>query len=271
MTFGIYIVGDDAVLHHVKALVNSLRYHSPDLRIVLIPYSERYAKALEATKVELFKNLDFLSMLDEKLKEVLSQPGAPPQANKYPRLRNLAAFFGEFSEFIVLDADIVVMTDLNIFRLQYRKSLFGCYDRTYLHNGKWVFSEKAKEVFSPEQFKRIFNSGFWYAKKFLPMSRLFALLEECKTRYDLFDFPNGVITQPIFNYIILNTVKTDKFLNPLLLNRAPEPWAGFKYEIKDLLLYRKDIPLPFLHWAGKEISEKNPYYSLWKAYYEMSF
>lgn len=228
MNFGVYIVGNDYVLNHVQALVNSIRYYNRYTDITLIPYSNEYEKVLTTCDIDLFPDLDLIEQLDSGLVDLFSLPTAPAQANKYSRLKNLAAWFGPYQQFVSLDADITVFTDLENFC----KELLGDndfinYDRTYSHGVKWVFTEQIRKIFSKDRLQNVFNNGFWISRKGLfNFEEVLEHLRKCKERYEYFDFANGVIAQPIINSLVLDSIPLDK-INYLAHNKLPEPWVGF--------------------------------------------
>lgn len=266
-------MGNNRVVDHVIALYKSLCYFNSKVSITLIPYSNDYDRILEGCNIKLFPNLMFLAELEAILREMLSLSGAPPQANKYPRLKNLASWFGEYDTFVSFDADIIAFTDIEKFALEILGNYdFACYDRLYKHGIKWVFTEKIREKFSNEKLKKVFNGGFWVSRKGLfSKEELFIHLEKCKSLYDFFDFKNGALAQPILNHLILSHVNPEKIHNPLQGNSEyPEPWSGFHYEeILPNILGNNKYKLPFLHWAGKEICPENKYYKIWKYYRDL--
>lgn len=271
--FGVYIVGNDKVLDHVIALVNSLRYYNPNLSITLIPYDKEYQQVVEKCNIEVFPYLELIDELDVRLRDLFSLPDAPPQANKHPRLRNLATWFGDYKVFASFDADIVALTDIETFSFAQLKDCdFACYDRTYLHGVKWVFTEEVTELYNQNQLSKVFNNGFWISKSGLfSIADVFAHLQWCKGQYRYFDFKNGVIAQPIINSLLLSYLNCTRMRNPLQENSLlPEPWAGLSFEIKEHVLSKDGFKVPFLHWAGKEINESNRYYQLWSYYYNLS-
>lgn len=271
--FGIYIVGNDKVCDHMIALVNSLRYYNPAINLTLIPYTDDYENVVDACEIEVFPDLDLLEELDQRLQDTFSLPEAPGQANKYPRLKNLATWFGQYETFVSLDADIVAFTDIEQFALELLGADdFACYDRTYKHGVKWVFTKKIHEVFTPIQTRKVFNNGFWVSRRELfTLEQLWEHLKHCKELYEYFDFASGVIAQPIINYLVLTHLDPKRIHNGLQEDPSiPEPWAGFKYEeiFPHILGTEKEV-LPFLHWAGKEICENNRYWEIWKYYFNL--
>lgn len=273
MSFGVYIVGNDKVCDHVVALVNSLRYYNPKVAITLIPYDSNYQKVLAATRVELFNDLPGLMEISLQLQKTLSQPGAPAHSNKYARLHNLATWLGDYDDFVSLDADIVFFTDIEPFAYKLLNGYdFACYDRTYIHNGRWVFTDKARELYSKEAYRRLFNNGFWVSRKGLfTKEKILEHLEECTHMYEYFDFKSGVIAQPIINSLVLDSIPLDKINNYLAHNKLPEPWVGFKYqEVQPHILGTPNSALPFIHWAGREICKETRYWEIWEYYFNIS-
>jgi len=272
MSFGVYIVGNDRVCNHVVALVKSLRYFNPGINVTLIPYTQDYQRIRDCIEIDLFDDFSSLMEISLQLQKTLSLPEAPAQSNKFPRLHNLASWLGPYDRFVSLDADIVFFRDIEKFALDLLEGYdFAFYDRTYLHNGKWVFTDKARELFSPEAYRKLFNNGFWVSRKeAITKQQILDHLVECANMYEYFDFKSGVIAQPIINSLILKHVKLERINNYLATHSDPEPWSGFKYEeVESGILGQSSYRLPFLHWAGKEICEDNRYWNVWKYYFDL--
>jgi hypothetical protein len=272
-SFGVYIVGNNKVKDHVVALYNSLRLYNPTIDVTLIPYSSDYQTILDSCPIKLFNNLPLIKDLDRCLRDFFTWPQAPVQANKYPRLHNLLAWFGEYDQFVYMDADIVAFVDIEQFAKNLlSKGQFICYDRQYLHHGRWVFTNDWRKYYPETAIQKIFNGGFWGSHKgLISLADIERLLKEGKQRYSLFDFPNGALAQPLINYIIFETLGYQNVHNELLIDATKaEPWAGFKYDQRENALWNKAERLPFLHWAGKGIDPNNRYYPTWQHYYNLS-
>lgn len=276
-SFGFYILANDKVFDHCRALINSIELHSSEIQICIIPYDENYKKIEESfPNVFIYPDLDFVLELQERSDKLFRFEGvpesvcAPRNTHKRNRLRNLACFWGPFESFAYLDSDIVVLTNLHdLLRDPLRTNDFVVCDRQHNNGFKWVFSQEIKKVFDKKQI-RTFNGGFWASRKnLLSKEEAFSLLDDCSKNPQYFDYQSGVIVQPIINYLIHKTVDISKRANLLDIYRSlSEPWAGVRdYTQIGTSLVKDGRICPFLHWAGKPVGEEgSPYLKLWEYY-----
>ena len=132
-----------------------------------------------------------------------------------------------------------------------------------------VFSDRVVEqgLFSPEALGDVFNSGLWGSKKSaLTLDQLYQLLGECAAHREYFDFSNGTTDQPIMNYLVLKAIP--QRLNIVKANPGePGSWGGSThFERRGDVLFDRDCPLRYLHWAGTPMREGGPYRDLWEHY-----
>lgn len=278
--FGFYILANDKILEHCRALINSIEFHSPEVEICIIPYDDNYKKVQDSfPNAFIYPDLDFVNELQERSDKLFRFEGvpesicAPRNTHKRNRLRNLACFWGPFDSFTYLDADIVVLTNLYDLLLQPLKTKdFLVCDRQHNNGFKWVFSQEIKSVLNKKEIKT-FNGGFWVSKKdVFSKSDAFDVLDECSKNPQYFDYPTGVIVQPIINYLIHKLVRFDKRDNLLDIYKSLlEPWAGVSgYMQVGFSLIKEGKVCPFLHWAGKPVGEDvSPYLNLWKHYRDL--
>lgn len=271
MSRGIYITANDRVIDHAIALMNSISFYDPDVRVMMIPYDDNYqeiAKILgDRFGVEIYPDLDFIERLSQKLYTIFGD-GFFARPNQF---RKQACWFGEFDEFLYIDTDIVVFEKI-IDNLDYLEQYdFLCCD--YQHSGgiKNVFSPTVIEqgIFTEAELQDIFNGGFWASKKNLISEQdLYDTFTECAAHPEYFDFSQKTSDQPIINYMMLK--KIPKRFNLVYKDgKAPGSWAGSKhFKQKDNLLYdpNSNKNLQYLHWAGIKIKPGCPYWDIWKHY-----
>lgn len=270
MNRGIYIVANDKVYENAIALLNSIRYYNSEVPVYLIPFNDDYHKVANTLKqlhgVEVYPDLEFLNQFTEKIGTIFDRDFlALPN-----KMRKLVAWFGPLDKFLYIDTDIIVFENIaNTLKLL-DKYGFICCDYHHRSEGlKNVFAPDIREqgIFTEEQLGDVFNSGFWGSKKsVITEAQMLELLQECSQHREYFDFSSGVTDQPILNYIILkqipqrcNLVKTPE--------GCPGSWAGSKhFREQNWILYDKEKPLKYLHWAGIAIKPGSPYWSLWEHY-----
>ncbi|MBS0015718.1 MAG: methionine synthase [Arthrospira sp. SH-MAG29] len=270
MTRGIYIVANDRVQENAIALLNSIRRHNQSVPVVMIPFNEEYHQVFNTLnrlhEVQLFPNLEFLEELTQKVGSIFDRDFL-----KLPnKMRKLAVWFGPLQDFLYIDTDIIVFEDIAA-NLDYLSEVdFFCCD--YHHAG-----EKLRNIFSPVVLERniftetdledVFNSGFWASKKgAITLDELYQTLQECSQHREYFDFTQGVTDQPIFNYLVLKHI-------PKRGNLVKRPggdvgsWAGSKhFQERNHILYDKEKPLKYLHWAGTPLKPGQNYWDIWEYY-----
>jgi hypothetical protein len=274
MTRGIYILANDKVRDNTIALVNSIRLYDPETPIVLIPYNQNYQAVAEAVLpygVEIYENLQFVDSLIERTEQILGHSFLVERSltQRLNLMRKLACWFGRFDEFLYIDTDIVVfekIIDSLSFLSEY--DFLWC-DYQYTTGIKHVFTEKLIEdqVFSKEELKNLFNTGFWASKKNLfTEEELYQLLAECASKPEYFDW--YCLDQTILNYLVLKRIPR-RFNLVSQADNIPGNWAGTKnFKVQNGRLYdpKTNQPLSFIHWAGMSIEPGCPYWNVWEHY-----
>jgi hypothetical protein len=270
MTRGIYIVANDRVQDNAITLLNSIRLYDKDVPIFLIPFNEDYQNVANTLydlhNVEVFPDLEFVDTFTKRIGEIF-----PKDFLALPnKMRKLVVWFGPLDEFIYIDTDIVVFEKIADNLDQLSEFDFFCCDYHHKSEGlRNIFSPFVKEqqIFSEEQLKDVFNSGFWASRKgAITEQQMEDTLHECATHKEYFDFSQGVTDQPILNYLVLKHIS--KRCN-LVRIRGGEPgsWAGSRhFQEKDHVLYDQEKRLKYLHWAGTPMKPGSPYWKLWEHY-----
>jgi hypothetical protein len=270
MNRGIYIVANDQVIENAIALLNSIRYHDPDVLVYLVPFNDNYQKIasiLQARhQVQMFPDLQFVARFTQNIQDIFPRDFL----NLPNKMRKFVLWFGPLDEFLYIDTDIIVfepITNILDYLNQYE---FVCCDYHY-KNRKLadIFSKaiKEKNIFTDVELEDVFNSGFWASKKGLfTEEELYQLLRECAQNREYFDFTYKVTDQPMLNYVVLKTTKK-RFNLVKLPEKEPGSWAGSKHFIeKDYILYDEEKPLRYLHWAGQRMQPGGAYRKLWEHY-----
>uniref|UniRef100_B8HT85 Methionine synthase n=1 Tax=Cyanothece sp. (strain PCC 7425 / ATCC 29141) TaxID=395961 RepID=B8HT85_CYAP4 len=270
MTRGIYILANDRVLDPTIALLNSIRLYNTKIPIFLIPFNQDYSQTMTTLGrlygVQIFPNLERLEHLTQMVAEIFDQEFLP-QPNK---LRKLAVWFGPLDEFIYIDTDIVVFTDIAQTLNHLATVDFFCCD--YHHAGEGlrnIFSPlvKQQQIFTAAVLEDMFNSGFWGSKTgVITEESLRAILQECSQHRDYFDFSQGATDQPLLNYLVLKQLPQRRNLVKVP-GGGPGSWAGSShFERRNDVLYDRGQRLQYLHWAGITLRPGCPYWDLWQHY-----
>ena len=269
---GIYIVANDKVLDNTIALLKSIRLYDSDTPIMMIPFDENYQQVAEIVTskygVEIYPDLEFVDNLCNKLYNIFGQ-GFFNTPNKQ---KKQACWFGPFDEFLYIDVDIVVFEKIAD-NLKYLEDYdFLCCDYQHLGGIKNVFTSKVVEdkIFTEEQLKDVFNSGWWASKKNLfTENELYETFAECAANTEYFDFSEKTTDQPIFNYIVLKHISRRLNLVRRPEGKGPGSWAGsphFQREGDRLIDTKVGKPVQYLHWAGFRIEPGCPYWDIWEHY-----
>jgi len=263
---GIYILANDNVIDDTLAFLNSLRQHSPDYPVLVIPYDRKFGKLARVLSND--SNIDFFQ--DQSLFDEIEKHTTSIHGRVLPLCRKFACWFGPFDEFIYFDTDILVLKDQrDVF------DLLKVFDIVYCGSGqdlgiKHVFTERVFErnLFSPDEMRDTFNAGFFASKKgVLTHEQLFNLVDEAATVSDI--FVSNLQDQPLMNYITLRAIRRRGNLRELAPTITADIWAGVKgLKIKDDKIYTKNgLPVRHIHWAGCNKPRANrPYVNLWLKY-----
>lgn len=267
MSRGIYILANDRVIDNAIALLNSIRAYDADSPIVMIPYNNQYQAIADIITnsygVKIYEDLQLLEKIDDLVKQtcgdnLLDRPNL---------LRKLACWFGPFDEFLYIDTDIVVFEKI-IENLNYLENNdFICCDYQYTGGIKQVFTPKITEIFSEDELKDVFNSGFWGSKKnLITQQDLQNTFEFCASHPEYFYVLNS--DQTILNYLVLK--RMSRRFNIVRENgKGPGNWAGsphFKQEGYKLVDPKVNQPLKFVHWAGVRLEPGGSYWDIWEHY-----
>jgi hypothetical protein len=218
MQEGIYILANDVVFDQLIALVNSIRANSgKPYPICVIPYDNR----LEKTAAFIQENADIFLLEDapliEKWESFATQiwelhPSAMETwqergvigVNRMGMHRRFCAFEGPFERYMYLDADTLVLGNLDVIFSALNHYDWVVYDFQY-KDISHVFNAQAaalNQVFSAEQLNSIFCAGMYASKRgIFKQEQLDWILEELRHEAELLYF-NGP-DQSIVNYMTL--------------------------------------------------------------------
>ncbi|TAE58436.1 MAG: methionine synthase [Nostocales cyanobacterium] len=269
MKRGIYILANDKVIDQTLALINSIRFYDQDTPIVMIPYNNDYHKLEELfthfSNITVFENLDLINRFSQEITQICGND----LLDRPNLLRKLVCWFGPLDEFLYIDTDIVVFNKIAD-NLNYLANYdFICYD--YQHTGgiEQVFQSAIREnnVFSENELKDVFNSGFWISRKgIISEDNLWEVFRDCARYPEYFYLVNS--DQTILNYLILKYVPR-RFNIARSPEKVPGNWGGSShFQIQDRILIDPKLnqPLQFIHWAGIRIQPGCSYWEIWDYY-----
>lgn len=268
MTCGIYTLANDVVYDQLIALLNSIESNvSPDFPVCVIPYDARLTKVSEEIKrrpnnVTLFDDSEALERWEKFAADIWRyHPTAydvwnlrgVSGVNRMGMHRRFCAFDGPFERYMYLDADTLVLGDINpifeplddvdwvVYDFQYK-------DPTHVFN---VHSPQLSQVFSEEQLAKIFCAGMYAAKRgVFSQDQLNWLLEQLKTEADVL-YINGP-DQAIVNYMVLKLGLDIRNLSKWLPADQVTGCCATSphFEVQEDYLVDRGKRLTYLHYIG---------------------
>ncbi len=266
---GICTLANDRVYEQLVALLNSIEaIYGEAMPVCVYPYDDNTTKIAEEIarrpNVQLYDNKDSIARWDEFACEIWdAHPTAQEHwqnigSTKYHRVgthRRFCAFDGPFNRFIYMDADTLLMSQLeHIFaQLNHHECVVYDFQYTDLSHVYNIHSPKLTQVFSQERLeKEIFCSGFYGSKKgIFDAERQKYLLEklqqgEAQILYDM------APDQTILNYMVMRSeISSYNFATELPKNeRTGCCVTSPHFEARDNILYDKGNKLTYIHYIG---------------------
>lgn len=262
-TDGIYFMANDAVLDWAIAFLNSVRLHNPRTPMLLIPYDIRIHRLMALRRdygFEVYEDASF-AVLEELADHLVSCPSSRT------RYRKFAAFWGPFERFLFLDADIIVLdnvqelfdalSDSGAGLLYGDADLDQCY-----HPGPF------RDMMVSRYNARGINSGFWAARKGLfNLAEIQALGEQAQSFKHHFIHTD----QPFLNYCLDQSGVDYHAFGDVLPDLATRHWPdpGLRREPDAYRWKGRNSPqfgrrVKVLHWAGfTSVNQILPYQRLY--------
>jgi hypothetical protein len=251
---GVYFLANDRIFDLTVAFLNSFRKYNPEIPLCLIPFNadiERIAALQSIYGFSVFSDGNVLESCDAI--------GARFHGRPQGEYRKLAMWEGGFDEFIYIDVDTVVLTNID-----FVFPFLSEYDFVTSHSNipeivKWVWKKSVYDSrqLTAGQIAYSANTGFIASKKEA------LSLEGIKNKVE----PATVLSphmnffckeQAFLNYVIVTSGKKYTSLHVLKISGIhpdikTEHWAGLKHGvIKNGQIYFNNKPgsVLLLHWAG---------------------
>lgn len=275
-TRGVYFLANDKVYDLAIAFLNSFRLHNKEISLCLIPYDQKFE-----TIASLKDEYDFTIFDSKKILDYCDDVSIKFHGKQLGAYRKLAAWEGDFDEFVYIDLDTVVLDSID-FSFEYLKTYSVFTSHSNVNSlVKWVWKESiyAKNILNLEQIKYSANTGFFVSKKNLfSMELVLSKVDSALQLKD--DMVLFCMEQPFLNYLIVTSGHnyssiTQMFKKNWRLKLKFEYWAGIKGAITIkgrlyVLLFFQ--PFFLVHWAGlwQPVNDgsrkKIPYKKLWDYY-----
>jgi len=252
---GVYFLSNDRIFDLTLAFLNSFRKYNPAIPLCLIPYNDdihRIKKLQKEYNFSIYSSRDVLDFCDEISGRF--------HGKFYGHYRKLAMWKGDFDEFIYIDVDTVVLSNLDF--------VFGFlseYDFVTSHSNlpdieEWVWKKSIydSQKLTVEQITYAANTGFIASGKKALASEDLTHKVECAV--ELLPHMNLLCKEQSFlNYVIVTSGKKYTSLHVLAMNNIypdmkAERWAGDKHGVvKDgqISFDGKPDSVLLVHWAGK--------------------
>jgi hypothetical protein len=265
-TEGIMCLANDAVLDNLIALCESVRTHSPNCALTVIPFDANLAR----TRAVL---ADFgYDLYDDPSLVAMDSVGSsfwPNEATKQHFLRKFCAFWGPYDTFVFLDADIVLLQGVEQYFEAFRDHdadlMYLATDIDNVYRPGPVRDEMISEFDSVG-----FNAGHFVARRGVLTEAMLVILARASLGYR--EAFVDLAEQPLVNFVVdryrLRKVDAHAALPDVVeaaaLMRLKRDSAGFI--LADPRVPESGRPVTMIHWSGYRAGPFMPYRSTFLAY-----
>ncbi|MFF7636341.1 hypothetical protein ACFZB9_24815 [Kitasatospora sp. NPDC008050] len=272
-TRGVYFVANDRVFDLATVFLTSFRRHNPDIALRLIPFDaehHRLAALGERYGFTLWADQELLSRCDEISLAFHEHPKG--------HFRKLAAWAGEFNEFLYIDSDTAVLRNIDF--VFDRLSGHGFLTATsHLPGRAWKDGIEESGKLTPEQYGYRANTGFVASRKgALTFAGITAALPAAR---ELAPHMKLGYEQPLLNYLMVTSGHRYTSLHRLRTTTGDRsiPAEVFAWtpdvEAKDGGIVHPAVPPTLLvHWTEpvkptQQDPRTVPLYDLWCYYRDL--
>ncbi|MDI3423359.1 glycosyltransferase family protein [Streptomyces luteolus] len=156
---GVYFVANDRVVELVTVFLNSFRRTNPDIPLRLIPFDETYGQI--AALGERYK---FTVWNDEPLLARCDEISLSFHERRTGHFRKLAAWEGEFDEFLYIDSDTAILRNIDFVFDHLAEHAFVT-ATSHLPGRAWLESVKTSGKLTEKQYAYAANTGFVASRK----------------------------------------------------------------------------------------------------------
>jgi hypothetical protein len=269
-------VANDAILELAIAFLNSFRFHNPSMPLCLVPYNddvERLAQLADQYDFTIWRDHGRLSWCDDISRKF--------HGNAVGQYRKLAIWDGPFDEFVYIDTDTVVLTDLGFVfaHLEDFDFITSHSDLPEIRMWVWKDSVYATGALTEQQIAYAANTGFLVSRReCLPRTSVDAGLPGALALAEHMELL--CCEQPLLNYLFVTSGRPYSSL--LTIARTTfawqmplERWAGDpSFVVRNGRVIRPHTPHLLMHWAGewaraREENRQIPHFELWDFYRRM--
>jgi len=244
--WGVYTLGNDPVLEWLEVLFRSFRRNNATLPLTVIPYTKSLSKLERMAKKYGFEIMDEseCSRFDALESVVMGYGKAAAMYRKW------ACFFGRYSEFIYLDADIAVTSSLDVILDAFTASPYD-----FVHfdlDVVSVYRPEARAEMAAKYGSLGFNAGAFVSRKgIITYDELIQFSRQAAR--DRNKFIIDQVDQPFLNYVMASSGKRVASIDKLVPAYAPCTFVvtPFTYDRKrEEAICSDGRPMAFIHWPG---------------------
>ena len=253
---GVYFLANDRVVDISIAFLNSFRQSNPEIPLCLIPFRKDMEQTfnLQADyRFTIYNDQDCLDYSDKISRKI--------HGKTVGHYRKLAAWNGPFDEFLYVDIDTIVLSDIDFMFRLLNEYDFVVATSNIKSGVQWVWKESihSSGILNDLQIAFAANTGFIASKKGMILEDEVNKKMESALRL----LPHMVLycqEQSFLNYLIISSGRKYSSLYNLLDSELypenfTECWTGDKTTEKNgrmlLRVKGKDRPVLFIHWAGE--------------------
>lgn len=249
---GVYFLANDAILDLAIAFLRSFRKYNPSVSLCLVPFREDMRQLLS-----LQSEYRFEVWQDESLLRECDKISMAFHRRVRGHYRKLAMWEGPYDEFLYIDADTVVLENIDfVFEFLNHFAFVLLYSSPDNQAQVWFPSISQTEKLAPEQIAFGGSAGFIASRK--GSMTMEEVRERLPTALQLRQHMRlACADQPLMNYLI---VTSGKEYTSLLEIRSTtgrtdipvERWAGESIGVvRDGRIVWPDSPRALIvHWAG---------------------
>jgi hypothetical protein len=250
---GVYFLSNDKMYELTIAFLNSFRKYNPEIPLCLVPYNSDYSKIASLSDF-----YDFTVFDDKDVMDFCDKISFRFYGHVSGSFRKLSFWQGPFEEFVYIDVDTVVLSNI-----EFSFNYLSDYDFITANSNipgirKWVWKESiySTDVLTKNQIDYAANTGYIISnRKALTMSMILDKLESGVKIKDHMELWCG--EQPFLNFLFVTTGRYTSLLTILRENYPKlipvEKWSGniFGFVFRGRVLFPfKNIPTLLVHWAG---------------------
>lgn len=267
---GAYFLANDSVLDFAIAFLNSFRAHNPDLPLCLVPFDDKVDGILS-----LQSQYDFSIFRDDAALRQCDDLSVRLHGFVVGHYRKLALWQGDYDEFVYVDTDTVVLTNLAFVFPLVQTFGFLASHSDIPSIRKWTWKDSIRDVgqLTERQVWFSANTGFFATRK--GYLSLVDAVDKLPSALALSQhMALGCAEQPFMNYLVVTSGQPYTSLHVLRcwtgLDVPLERWAGAEIgTVCNGCIVSAPTRVLLVHWAGlgwKLREGQLPHFDLWNHY-----